>query len=252
VPAGAWAVTDAGQRACLMIACRPHRLPFRPRPSCLTRVPKIGHASDRLDAMDVGHPISDIVPGPRGLALSVLVQLEKPVTARALARYSGVSAQTALSLIGELSRVGLVHVERTGGLVLAVLNRDHILAEPLYALARARGQLIKRLSAELARWPDLAAAWLFGSAARGDGDRASDIDLLLVAEAGIDGPGWGSNVAALADHVQAWTGNPAQITEYSGESFGRLVRDDTALIAAIRDDGVPLTPGSRKVLRDVA
>jgi predicted nucleotidyltransferase len=202
--------------------------------------------------MDVGHPIRDIVPGPRGLVLAVLVQLEKPVTARALARHSGVSAQTALNLVDELSQVGLVHTERVGGLVLVALNRGHIFAEPLYALARARGQLIKRLSEELATWPELAAAWVFGSAARGDGDRSSDIDLLLVAEAGTDDPEWGSNVATLADHVQEWTGNPAQITEHSWESFEQLVRDGNVLVSAIRDDGVPLTPGSRRRLRDVA
>jgi hypothetical protein len=112
-----------------------------------------------------------------------------------------VSAQTALNIVDELSQVGLVNVERVGGLVLVVLNRGHIFAEPLYALVRARGQLIKRLSEELARWDELAAAWLFGSAARGDGDRSSDIDLLLVAEAGIDDAEWGSNVATNAIHA---------------------------------------------------
>lgn len=202
--------------------------------------------------MDVGHPIRDIVPGARGLVLATLVQLEKPVTVRALARHSGVSPQTALNLVDELSRVGLVRAERAGGLILVALNRGHIFAEPLYALARARGRLIERLSEELARWPELAAAWLFGSAARGDGDRSSDIDLLLVAEAGTDNPEWGSNVATLADQVQEWTGNPAQITEHSWESFEQLVRDGNLLVSAIRDDGVPLTPSSRSRLRDVA
>ena len=202
--------------------------------------------------MDVGHPISDIVPGPRGLVLAVLVQLEKPVTVRALARHSGVSAQTALNLVNELSQVGLVRAERVGGLVLVALNRGHIFVEPLYALVRARGRLIERLSEELARWPEVAAAWLFGSAARGDGDRFSDIDLLLVAEADTGDPAWGSNVATLAEHVYEWTGNPAQITEHSWESFEQLVRDGNILVSVIRDDGVPLTPGSRRRLRDVA
>jgi predicted nucleotidyltransferase len=202
--------------------------------------------------MDVGHPLRDVVPGARGLVLATLVQLEKPVTVRALARHSGVSAQTALNLVDELSQVGLVHAERVGGLVLVALNRSHIFVEPLYALVRARGRLIERLSGDLARWPELAAAWLFGSAARGDGDRFSDIDLLLVAEGDTDDPVWGSNVATLAEHVYEWTGNTAQITEHSWESFERLVRDGNILVSAIRDDGVPLTPCSRRRLRDVA
>jgi predicted nucleotidyltransferase len=202
--------------------------------------------------MDVGHPLTDIVPGPRGLLLATLVQLEKPVTVSALARHSGVAAQTALNLVNELSLVGLVHAERVGGLILVSLNRGHIFAEPLYELVRARGRLIERMSEELATWPELAAAWLFGSAARGDGDRSSDIDLLLVAEADTGDPAWGSNVARLADHVHEWTGNLVQITEHTWRSFEQLVRDGNVLVSAIRDDGVPLTPGSRRRLRDVA
>jgi predicted nucleotidyltransferase len=202
--------------------------------------------------MDVGRPLRDIVPGPRGLLLATLVQLEKPVTVRALARHSGVSAQTALNLVDELSLVGLVQAERAGGLILVVLNRRHILVEPLYALVRARGRLIERMSEELETWPDLAAAWLFGSAARGDGDRSSDVDLLLVAEADTGNPAWVGNVATLADHVYEWTGNLVQITEHTWESFEQLVRDGNVLVSAIRDDGVPLTPGSRRRLRDVA
>lgn len=202
--------------------------------------------------MDVGHPLRDIVPGPRGLVLATLVQLEKPVTVRALARHSGVSAQTALNLVNELSLAGLVRAERAGGLVLVTLNRRHIFFEPLYALVRARGQLIDRMSEELVTWPDLAAAWLFGSAARGDGDRSSDIDLLLVAEANTDDPAWAGRVATLADQVQEWTGNPVQITEHTWGSFAQLARDGNVLVSAIRDDGVPLTPGSRRRLRDAA
>jgi predicted nucleotidyltransferase len=202
--------------------------------------------------MDVGHPFRDIVPGARGRVLATLVQLEKPVTVRALARHAGVNAQTALNLVGELSLVGLVHEERVGGLILVALNRDHIFVDPLYALVRARGQLIERMSEELATWPGLAAAWLFGSAARGDGDRSSDIDLLLVAEADASGLAWESNAATLAGHVHEWTGNPAQITEHTWESFEQLVRDGNVLVSAIRDDGVPLTPGSRRRLRDLA
>lgn len=208
--------------------------------------------SARLDAVNVGHPLRDVVPGPRGLVLATLVELEKPVSVRALARHSGVSAQTALNLVDELSLVGLVRAQRTGGLILVALNPGHILAEPLYALVRARGRLIERMSEELTAWPELAAAWLFGSAARGDGDRSSDIDLLLVAEADTGDPMWARNVATLADHVSEWTGNLVQITEHTWPSFEQLVRDGNVLVSAIRDDGVPLTPGSRRRLRDVA
>ena len=145
-----------------------------------------------------------------------------------------------------------MHTDRLGGLILVAMNRRHIFFEPLNALVRTRGRLIERMSEEVATWPDLAAAWLFGSAARGDGDRSSDIDLLLVADVDTTDPAWASNVATLGEHVHEWTGNPAQITEHTVESFEQLVRDDNVLVSAIRDDGVPLTSGTRSRLRGVA
>jgi predicted nucleotidyltransferase len=205
-----------------------------------------------LDIVDVGYPFADIIPGARGKLLVTLVQLERPVTVRALARHSGVSPQAALNLVDELSEAGVVHAERVGGLILVDLNRDHILAEPLDALARARGRLIRRLSDELGAWRQLAAAWLFGSAARGDGDRSSDIDLFLVTETSTEDAEWSANVATLANLVYEWTGNHAQIVEHSWESFAQLARDDNLLIPSLRKDGIALTPESQRRLREVA
>jgi predicted nucleotidyltransferase len=204
-----------------------------------------------LDVVDVGHPYVAALPGARGKLLAVLVQLEKPATVRSLAGHAGISPQTALNLVDELAQAGLVHTERAGGSVLAALNRDHILAEPIEELIRSRGRLIGRLSEALARWPRLAAAWLFGSAARGDGDRSSDIDLLLVADTSTEDDAWTSAVGILADQVQAWTGNHAQVAEYSWAAFVQLVRGDNPIIAAIRADGIALTPLSRDRLRGI-
>jgi predicted nucleotidyltransferase len=205
-----------------------------------------------LDVMDLGSPVLDVYPGARGKLLATLAQLETPVTARSLARHAGVSPQTALDVVDDLSEAGVVQVRRTGGLALVMLNREHVLAEPVVMLARARGRLIQRLSGDLAGWRGLAAAWLFGSAARGDGDRDSDIDLFLVAETAVDDAGWAAAIGRLAERVHAWTGNHAEIIEHPWGSFVRLVREDNALIAAIRADGIALTPDSRGRLRDAA
>ena len=91
----------------------------------------------------------------------------------------------------------------------------HILAEPLISLGRTRARLIQRLTGELAVWLLLAGAWLFGSAARGTGDRESDVDLLLVAEASTQAAHWADGTVQLADHVLSWTGNQAQLVEHT-------------------------------------
>lgn len=202
--------------------------------------------------MDVGRPSADVIPGARGAVLATLVQLEVSVTVRDLARHAGVSPQGALSVVNDLARAGLVRAEAAGRSLMVSLNRDHLAAEPLIALMSLRAKLVERLGAELAGWDDLAGAWLFGSAARGDGDSDSDIDVLLVAGHSIDTDRWDRQTATLVDHIRAWTGNPVQLVEHTRRTFAALVRDRNALVDALRAEGVPLTPKTRQLLRSAA
>ena len=193
-----------------------------------------------------------MVPGARGAVLATLAQLETPVTVRALARHAGVSPQGALTLINELAHAGLVRVERAGTSLMVTLNRDHLAAEAVIALVAGRARLVQRLADELAGWDDLAGGWLFGSAARGDGDADSDIDLLLVASRSIDTDQWQQETAALVNHVDAWTGNPVQLVEHTRRSFAVLVKAGNPIVDAVRVEGVPLTPNTRRLLRTAA
>lgn len=171
------------------------------------------------------------------------------MTVRALARHAGVAPQTALTVINELSEAGIVSANPAGSARMVSLNVAHLAAEPLISLARTRARLVTRLTDELAGWNGLAGAWLFGSAARGSGDRESDVDLLLVAENSTETASWAESAARIISDVHSWTGNPAQLVEHTTGSFARLVRDRNPLVDAIREDGIPLTPGSDALLR---
>jgi predicted nucleotidyltransferase len=201
--------------------------------------------------MDVGRPYGDVVPGVRGVVLATLAQLAVPVTVRALARHAGVSPQGALQVVNELAAAGIVTVAPAGRALMVSLNGDHLAAEPILALVGIRARLVDRLAGELAGWSNLAGGWLYGSAARGDGDLDSDIDLLLVADHTPD-EAWDFACAHLTDRVRAWTGNPAQFVEHTRRSFATLVRRRNPLIAALRSDGIPLTPTSAELLRSAA
>lgn len=202
--------------------------------------------------MDLGRPLADVIPGPRGQLLATLAQLEVPVTVRALARHAGVAPQTALNVVNDLADAGIVSAESAGRAQLIALNRAHILAEPLISLSRARARLIQRLTDELAAWPQLAGAWLFGSAARGDGSRESDIDLLLVAETSTQTARWADATARLMDQVLSWTGNQAQLVEHTRSSFTKLAQSSNPVVAAVRAEGIALTARSRSLFRQVA
>jgi predicted nucleotidyltransferase len=187
----------------------------------------------------------------RGVVLATLAPLAVPVTVRALARHAGVSPQGALQVVNELAVAGIVAVTPAGRALMVSLNRDHLAVEPILGLVGVRARLVDRLTAELAGRPNLAGGWLFGSAARGDGDLHSDIDLLLVSGRAHDAA-WESACADLASRVRAWTGNPTQLVEHTGRSFATLVRRRNPLIAALRSDGIPLTPASSELLRGAA
>ncbi|HYK66425.1 MAG TPA: hypothetical protein VEV45_00670 [Streptosporangiaceae bacterium] len=199
--------------------------------------------------MDLGSPLADVIPGARGQLLAMLVQLEGPVTVRALARRAGVAPQTALTLVNELTAIGLVSAQRAGQAQLVSLNPSHTLVAPLVALTRSRERLIELLRSELSAWPGLAGAWMFGPVARGDGDRGSVVDLLLVAATTTETAAWGDATGRLVRQVQSWTGNRVQLVEHSRGSFALAIRGGSPLITAIREDGVPLTQGSQSLLR---
>ena len=202
-----------------------------------------------MDSVDLGSPLTDVIPGARGQLLATLVQLEAPVTVRALARHAEVAPQTALSLVNELAATGLVAAQRAGQAQLVWLNRSHLLAEPLAALCRSRTRLIEALRTELSAWPGLAAGWLFGPVARGDADRGSVIDLLLVASTSTESPTWAAATGRLVTEMQSRTGNQVKLVQHSRGSFALAIRGGNQLISAIRADGIPLTQGSQSLLR---
>lgn len=202
--------------------------------------------------MNVAHPCADVVPGPRGQLLATLAQLETAVTVRALARHAGISPQTALDLVHDLSDAGLTVAEPAGRALMVSLNRDHLACEPIIQLVALRQRLVDRLTAELDTWRELAGAWLFGSAARGDGGRSSDIDLLLVAHDTVDDVAWMEATADLRQQVRRWTGNEAHLVEHTRQTLARLIKRRNPLIAVLRTEGIALTEGSRPLLRSAA
>ncbi|MHB8288581.1 MAG: nucleotidyltransferase domain-containing protein [Acidimicrobiales bacterium] len=199
--------------------------------------------------MDLGRPSADLLPGPRGRLLVTMAQLGRPVTVRELARYAKTSPQSALNVVNDLTETGLVRADRAGRSLMVTLNKEHLLAEPIIVMLETRHRLVDRLAGVLGGWPQLAGAWLFGSAARGDGSRESDIDLLLVAKLSTSEPAWTDVTAQLIGWVRDWTGNEAQLVEHTLDSFSQLCTTGSRLISAIRAEGLPLTPSSQVLLR---
>jgi predicted nucleotidyltransferase len=142
-------------------------------------------------------------------------------------------------VLRRLSDQGIVTPERAGKGSVYRLNREHLAAGHIEGLARILAELVNRIRERVAGWqvePDLVA--IFGSAARGDMTVGSDIDLLV-----IRGPGpepadtWHADLADLAEHVTAWTGNDARILEFTAEEVASAAGAEPVL-ESVRDEGI--------------
>jgi len=198
--------------------------------------------------MNLGAPLLDVAPAVRGALLQTLARLEQPVTRRQLAAAAGVAPGNASAVIEELIQSGLVSETVAGRSSMVVLNRQHLAAGPVLALASLRGELIRRLRERLSGWPDLLGAWLFGSVGRGDAKGDSDIDLLVVAD-DLESPGLHARLTQLHTDVRSWTGNDLQVVEHSQISWRELVRTKNPLVEQMRLDGIALTGDTASLLR---
>jgi len=156
------------------------------------------------------------------------------------------------------------------------LNRDHLAAPVAVTLSGLRLELWKRLRSTLSAWnPKPVYACVFGSAARGDGDSRSDIDLRLVhaplpgendprrrsggmeAAAGLvaefttvqlterQAAKWGRQVDELRGLVRGWTGNPLQAVELSTFQWASHRRQASAMFEEITRDAIDVAGAAR-------
>lgn len=200
--------------------------------------------------MELGRPLALITPTLDGDVLAVLARQEGVLTTgevhRVLARYSEEGIRKVLQ---RLTRQGTVRAERIGNAFAYQLNRDHLAAKHIVALAGLMDAFVRRLSEALASWeiPPVYAA-IFGSAARGSMGPDSDLDLLLIRPDAADEEHWDAQVDALVDDVSRWIGNdarPLQFTAAELEAGG----GELAVLADVLRDGLTVA-GERRWLAD--
>jgi DNA-binding transcriptional ArsR family regulator len=209
----------------------------------------------KIMPMDLSRPYASVLGGAlEGEVLSVLAGTTRPLTGRQIARLAAHGSDRGLRLaLNRLADQGLVDTMEAPPAVLYSLNRDHIAAPVALQLAALRSELVRRLRAALSTWqvPPVHAS-MFGSAARGDGNAHSDIDLLLVRSASVDGddPVWRDQVQRLADAAERWTGNHAGISEIGEEELLRLATERPPIVEELEQHATTLAgPDARRLLR---
>jgi predicted nucleotidyltransferase len=160
----------------------------------------------------------------------VLRGTTRPLTGRDVARLVRRGSQPAVNAaLRRLADEGIVRAEEAGNAYLYTLNREHLAAPALEMLAGVRAELERRLRAEIEAWKIAPAhISIFGSAARGDGDTASDIDLFVVRLAGI------------SDNDPRWRAQLDGLSEVSEKDLRRLRREHPPVIDELRRDAITL------------
>ncbi len=198
----------------------------------------------KVSTVDVAHPYKAVCPSLDGDVLKVLAGTTMGLTGREVALLTGRSSHAGvLRVLNRLTEHGLVDRVDLNRAFLFTLNRDHLAYPAVVTLAGMRVALLDKLQEELEAWeiPPLHAS-LFGSAARGDGDARSDIDLFIVRAEEVDqeDPRWREQLSALESKISRWTGNRVAALEVPEGEVERLVAEDRPIIGELRADAIAL------------
>jgi hypothetical protein len=200
--------------------------------------------------MELSHPLRLVAPTLDADLLEVLAAADRGFTGRELARAVGSSQEGARGALARLVAQGIVRRQRVGSALLYALNREHLGAPLIVALADLRAELLRRIGASLSSWPLPAVyAALFGSAARGQERPDSDLDLFVLRPSGVpvDDSRWAAQVQDLSARVATWTGNDARVLDI-GMSDLQEVYEPGGVVDDVLRDGIPLA-GSEADLR---
>ncbi len=194
--------------------------------------------------VQLDRPLRVITPTVDGDVLTALARAEAEFTPPELHRIIGsYSTEGIRKALARLVDQGIVTSHRVGNARAYRLNRAHLAAPAVEALADLKGALLSRLRTRLAAW-EIAAAYaaLFGSGAHGPMRAESDLDVFVVrpAEVDPDDDRWREQLASLARDVWEWTGNDLRILEYDTDEVARGRASNASVLRDIATEGIRL------------
>ncbi len=204
--------------------------------------------------MDLSRPLEVVTPTADGEVLRVLALADHAFTPGEVKHLlGGYSVSGVRKVLLRLSTQGIVRQERAGTGYVYRLNRDHLGASAVIALATLKEQLLERLRDEFAGWePQPSYAAMFGSAARGDMRTDSDIDLFVVRPDRVtaESQHWREQLVQLTERVTAWTGNDTRVLEMTETEAKAGAAAGEPVLRDIARDGLRLC-GDSRMLRKV-
>ena len=204
--------------------------------------------------MDFMHPVEAVIPGSHGRVLAVLAETTADLNLRTVARVAGVSPAQASRVLPGLVELGLVERREVPPSSLFRLNRDNVAGRLVIELARSRDTALERMGAVTRELPlPPASVIVFGSFARREADRLSDIDVVIVRPDDIDEDDdtWINGLEHWRGSVRALTGNQVEVIEISQTEAGERLTGGGPLWGDVARDGVVVHGATLDQLRSV-
>jgi predicted nucleotidyltransferase len=194
--------------------------------------------------MQLQSPFATVTTSVDGDVLAVLARAPGPMTIADICRlvpdrsYAGVRNSA-----DRLVEQGVVDGHRTGRTKSFSLNREHLAADAITALADLRRALLERLRSGCRSIP-LRYAALFGSGARGEMRPDSDLDVCFIVEHGRRAEAE-DQIHALCRAAGRWAGNAVRPVLFDEDEI-----DGTdPLLASVARDGIPIAGDGRWLSR---
>ncbi len=173
--------------------------------------------------MDYLHAIEALVPGARGQVLAALTRDTSTRTLRQVALDAEVSWSQTAQVIDDLADLGIVERRQTPGATLVRLVPGNVVVELLRLLTDLRIPAIDTLrrAADVIS-PAPLNLTLFGSFARGEARRESDVDVVAVHRShggDNDGDRWSDSVGRWVERAAAVTGNPVNLIDLGDDEL---------------------------------
>lgn len=191
--------------------------------------------------MDFRRPVQAVIPGAQGQILAVLAETSAELNLRTIARLSGVSAAQASRVLPGLVELGIVERREVPPSALFRFVPEHVAARAVTALADARRTVLHELGekAEGLR-PAPVSTIVFGSFARGQADRESDLDVVLVRPSAVEEENrdWRAGLDGWLGATRRLTGNRVELVEVAQNEAARLLRSRRPLWLDVRREGI--------------
>jgi predicted nucleotidyltransferase len=176
------------------------------------------------------------------------------MTVSEIHRLAGTGSENGVRrALSRLVREGTVRAEERAVATFYEGNREHLAWSAVEILAGMRRALHEKIREELSHWdPRAIHASLFGSAARGDGDADSDIDILLIRPDNVDEnqETWALQIDHLRRRIEVWTGNYCQVFQIDLDRLRAHVDASDGLVDEwLRDEIILAGDPLRTILR---